>query len=112
MAADRLTSAMLIGALRRRAEAAGGFCMVLAKGDETSGAILLQTLEQGCDTGLFERSPDYAGGHHLVPCGPDVGADPQSVTQYLARRRQSDPDLWIIELDIVQAKRFAAETIC
>jgi len=111
MAVDRLTSAMLVGALRRRADAAGGFCTVLAKGDETSGAILLQTLERGQDTGLFERASDYAGGYHLIPCGPEA-SDPQATTQYLARRRQSDPDLWIIELDIVEAPRFAAETIC
>lgn len=112
MATDRLTSTMLVGALRRRAEAAGGFCMILHRGDETSGAILLQTLDQGRDTGLFERVPDYAGGYHLVPCGPGSGADADMVAQYLARRRHADPDLWIIELDIAQAKRFAAETIC
>ncbi|HWV11973.1 MAG TPA: DUF1491 family protein, partial [Sphingobium sp.] len=35
-----------------------------------------------------------------------------SLNQYLARRRRSDPDLWVIELDIADAERFAAETIC
>ena len=27
-------------------------------------------------------------------------------------RRRSDPDLWVIELDIPEAERLAAETIC
>lgn len=112
MAADRLTSAMLVGALRRRADVEGGFCTVLAKGDDSSGAILLQTMERGQPTGLFERAPDYVGGYRLMPCGPQSDADSEAVTQYLARRRQSDPDLWVIELDIAHAKRFAAETIC
>ena len=35
-----------------------------------------------------------------------------ALATYVARRRRSDPDLWIIELDIPEAERFAAETIC
>jgi len=27
------------------------------------------------------------------------------------RRRRNDPDLWVVELDIAQAERFAAETM-
>lgn len=108
----RLTSAMLVGALTRRCAAASGFATVLVKGDEISGAILLQTLEKGREQGLFERVPDYAGGYRLVRCGPDPEKGQEAMAQYLARRRGSDPDLWIIELDIADAERFAAETIC
>ncbi len=112
MAADRLTSAMLVGALQRRVAAAGGFVMILAKGDPTSGVILVQALEKGQFTGLFERMSDYAGGHVLSRCGPDAGADPAALAEYIARRRRSDPDLWLVELDVADAERFAAETIC
>ncbi|MBN9940404.1 DUF1491 family protein, partial [Listeria monocytogenes] len=30
---------------------------------------------------------------------------------YWRRRRDRDPDLWVVELDIPSAERFAAETI-
>ena len=112
MPAERLTSAMLVGVLVRRAAGAGGFAAVIVKGDETSGVILIQALEKGQDRGLFERVADLAGGYRLEPCGPKPDAGPESLTQYIARRRRSDPDLWIIELDIADAERFAAETIC
>jgi hypothetical protein len=108
----RLTSAMLAGALIRRANAAGGFAMVLAKGDEHSGSILVQAVERGRPVGLFERTSDYAGGYRLEPCGPDLDQGEDALSQYVARRRRSDPDLWLIELDIPDAERFAAETIC
>lgn len=108
----RLTSAMLAGALIRRTQGAGGFAMVLVKGDPISGVILVQALEKGQEIGLFERVSDYAGGYRLTACGPAADSEPGAMTAYIERRRRSDPDLWVIELDIVDAERFAAETIC
>lgn len=109
---ERLASHMLVGALLRRAGSEGGFATILAKGDATSGVILIQCLEKGRETGLFERVPDYAGGYRLVACGPDTDSAPGMAAEYLERRRRSDPDMWIVELDIPDAERFAAETIC
>ncbi|NML11770.1 DUF1491 family protein [Sphingobium sp. AR-3-1] len=113
MAAEaRLTSAMLVGALRRRVAAAGGFATILVKGDEISGVILVQTQKKGRESGLFERVSNFAGGHALMRCGPSVEEGPEALANYVARRRRSDPDLWIIELDIAEAERFAVETLC
>lgn len=112
MPADRLTSAMLVGVLVRRASAGGGFATILVKGDQTSGVILVQALDRGQEIGLFERVSDYAGGYRLNRCGPTTNGGTEEVTQYIERRRRADPDLWVIELDIPDAERFAAETIC
>jgi hypothetical protein len=112
MPTDRLTSAMLVGVLVRRCAAAGGFATVLVKGDEISGVILIQALEKGRELGLLERVSDFAEGYNLARCGPDPDKGPEAMAQYLARRRSADPDLWVVELDIPDAERFAAETIC
>lgn len=112
MADARLTSAMLAGALIRRSQSQGGFAMVLVKGDPVSGVILIQALEKGQEIGLFERLSDYVGGYRLVACGPTAESGADAMTAYIERRRRSDPDLWVIELDIADAERFAAETIC
>lgn len=109
---DRLTSAMLVGALRRRAEAAGGFATILAKGDPNSGTIMLHCTHNGTNIGLFERISDFSGGYRLETCGPDSSADAKEISEYVERRRRSDPDLWLVELDIADGERFAAETIC
>ncbi|WP_174525628.1 DUF1491 family protein [Sphingobium abikonense] len=108
----RLTSAMLVGALRRRVAEAGGFATILVKGDEISGVILVQALDRGQDIGLFERVPNLDGGYALMRCGPAPGDDPDALATYIERRRRSDPDLWVVELDVAEAERFAAETIC
>lgn len=107
----RLTARMLISALIRRAEQEGGTGTVLMKGDETSGAILLVAAQRGEITGLFERGLDERGRYRWRPTGPVDETNPQEFNDYLARRRRSDPDLWVLELDIAGVERFAAELI-
>jgi hypothetical protein len=110
---DRLASHMLIGALILGADRLGGSAVVLRKGDGISGSILIQCLEKGRNCGLFERVPDYAkGGYTLAPCGPGMDSDEAETTAYLDRRMRADPDLWLIELNVPDAQRFAAETVC
>lgn len=102
----RLTSAMLVSALVRRVNQAGGAAMVLARGQAESGAILLICLERGVFQAVRERVLGIDGQYDWVVVGPDAAT---GVDAYLDRRRTRDPDLWLIELDIAQAERFAAE---
>lgn len=102
---------MLVSALLRRVNQAGGFGLVLARGEDMGGIILVQTLEKGRYSGLFERMIDFDGRARLVRCGPEAGSESDAVAAYVERRRTSDPDLWVVELDIADAERFAAETM-
>ena len=95
--APRLAAGMLVSALIRRAEEAGGSGMVLAKGDPTAGALLIQLAARGVPGPLLERRLDPQGAYRWSPTGPDADAER---TDYIARRRRGDPDLWVIELDV------------
>lgn len=108
---ERLPSKILVSALLRRVNQAGGFASVLARGEEMGGVILVQTLEKGRFSGFFERMVDFDGVARLVSCGPAAGSESDVVGDYVQRRCTSDPDIWVIELDIADAERFAAETI-
>ena len=107
----RLTSAMLVSALVRRADSAGGSAMVLAKGDATSGAILLLLLERGANPRFVEGGIGPDGKRALLSSGPRDLADETEAGAYWRRRRERDPDLWVVELDIAGGERFAAETM-
>ena len=108
--AARLPSELLVAALLRRVQAAGGFATVLAKGDAGSGSILLILRAPGEPPRAVERAPDLDGGYRLTPTGPTDG-DEAALDSYWRRRRERDPDLWVVELDIPDGERFAAETI-
>ena len=108
---DRLPTHLLASALVRRVSQAGGSAMVLAKGDQQAGAILVLTLDRGADPRFFERGMGQNGAVQLIASGPDGFADSLAVADYWQRRRRSDPDLWVIEVDVAGAERFVAETI-
>jgi len=103
----RLASSVLAAALIRRAEAEGGFGMVLAKGDPTAGAVAVILMERGERRFLLERLLQPDGRYGWEETGGTDGAS--GIDERLARRRKFDPDLWIVELDVASAERFADE---
>jgi hypothetical protein len=104
----RLASSVLVTALLRRAEAEGGFGTVLARGDATAGAIAMVLVERGANPKFLERvlQPDGRYAWQETKLSMESDGELQAL---IARRRRFDPDLWILELDIVSVERFAAE---
>lgn len=104
--APRLAAGMLVSALIRRAEEAGGSGMVLARGDATAGTLLIQLAERGVPGPLLERRLDAQGVYRWSPTGPEADSERGD---YIARRRRGDPDLWVIELDVAGAMALVEE---
>lgn len=103
---DRLPTHLIVGALLRRVNDAGGIAMVRAKGDPQGGGILLLIENRSGPVRVLERTIGFDGATSLTRSTPSDDAD-----SYWRRRREHDPDLWVVELDIPEAERFAAETI-
>lgn len=105
---SRLPAHVEVSGLIRAVEAAGGFGMVLQKGEKDAGVILVLTTQSGRNTRLWERMPQLDGSRSFV-CSREQDDDKkQEFDEYVSRRRRSDPDCWVIELDIENAERFVA----
>ena len=104
----RLSSSVLVGALVRKAQGEGGFAAILARGDDSAGSILVILLERGGPSRLFERILQPDGSYRWDPAATQP-TDESEVPELVARRRRFDPDLWVVELNIPSAERFAAE---
>lgn len=104
----RLATSVLAGGLIRRAEAEGGFGAVLAKGDPTAGALLVILTERGADPRVLERVLQPDGGYAWREAATSGEAGSTEIAEFVARNRRFDPDLWVLELDIPSAERFAA----
>lgn len=105
----RLASGLEVSALLRRAEGVGGFGTVLHKGDEQRGTILIAVLERGRHAAFLQRILHPDGSYRWSRTGPSTDESQKSAT-FVAQCRRTDPDLWVIELDIPAAERFVAET--
>ena len=101
----RLPAHLEVSALIRATQAAGGFAMVLRKGDKEAGTILVVLTEKGGNSRVYERMPQ-ADGTRAWHCSRRVDSqNPEDFDEYLARRRDQDGDLWIVELDIANGER-------
>ncbi len=105
----RLASAVLVSALLKLAAREGGFGAVLAKGDPTAGALTVVLLERGERMMVLERIVQPDGAYAWQETGNRAAANDEEFTKFLDRRRRFDPDMWILELDIASAQRFADE---
>ena len=105
---DRLPAHLEVASLRRLVEAEGGTAMVLARGERDAGTILVVTQERGAHARLFERMPQLDGTRRFTLSRGQSDEDPDDFTRYLDRRRQQDPDCWILEMDVDDAERLVA----
>ncbi|HEX8644372.1 MAG TPA: DUF1491 family protein [Allosphingosinicella sp.] len=105
----RLASSVLVSALLKLAGREGGFGAVLARGDSTAGAVTVVLAERGARRMVLERVVQPDGGYAWQETGNQAAANDEDFAKFLDRKRRFDPDLWILELDIASAERFADE---
>jgi len=107
---DRLPAHVEAAALLRRIEAEGGFGTVLHKGDPDRGSLVLLIYERGKFRGTLERGLAADFTYRWAHREPAEFAGSGRIEQFVEKRAQLDPDLWLIELDIAEPERFIAET--
>lgn len=104
----RLPAHVEVSGLIRAVESAGGFAMVLQKGERDAGTILVLTTQNGRNTSLWERMPQLDGSRKFSCTREQDDENQREIDEYVGKRRRSDPDCWVIELDIENAERFVA----
>ena len=106
----RLPAHLEVSALLRQVQTAGGFGAVLHKGEREAGTILLICAEKGANRRIFERMPSIDGPRVWCLSLTEHLDNSDEFDRYLDKRMNQDCDLWIVELDIVNAERFIGLT--
>lgn len=104
--AGRLPARLEVDGLLRQVQSVGGFACVLHKGEPDAGTILVVLTENARNTRVYERMPQPDGTRGWACSRAQDNENKQEFEDYLTRRAQQDPDVWIIELDIADGERF------
>lgn len=105
---SRLPSHLEVSAIRRLAESQGGFATVLAKGDRDAGTIALVIMCRGKEARLIERMPQLDGNRPFVTSLVQTTENEDLFSEAIRKKRERDPDIWLIEVDVPDISRFAA----
>lgn len=101
---ETLKTEIWVAALIRRAETAGAFAAVAAKGDPTAGAVVVKVNVLNGRARLAVPAIDGEGARAWInPLANEADAEgtvPEpEADAYAARRRARDPDLWVVEVE-------------
>jgi hypothetical protein len=99
----RLKSEIWVRAYLRRCQADNIPAVVVRRGDEAAGAIFICVDRLDGTISLYGPAPAGLAGseseRRFVNCFGARAVSAAEVTAYLARQREFDPDLWIIEIE-------------
>jgi len=93
----RLATGLWVSAYLHRLQIEGMGAYVTARGDPTAGAVLVKCATLDGRATAHERVTDWeTGGRRwdVVADGPEAEVD-----ALIARQRDRDPDLWVIEVE-------------
>jgi hypothetical protein len=101
-----------VSALVRRAQIEGVFAAIARKGDADAGAVLVKVATLDGRARLY--APARVDGEERVwldLSAGSLGDDEKAVDAYAARRADSDPDLWVVEIEDKKGRTFLTERI-
>lgn len=103
----RLTASLWVSAYLTRLRLGDIPAFVVAHGDDTAGAVLVKLNTLDGRARAYQRSFDLMTGARTWIVL--VEGDEASVDAVLQRQRQSDPDVWLIEVEDRQGRHLLDE---
>lgn len=106
----KLRTDVWVAALIRRAQAGGAFAAVLHKGDETAGDAAVKVALMDGRARVYVAQASMDGDRvWLQPLGEASASPEADADAYLTRRREQDPDMWIVEIEDREGRNFIVD---
>ena len=105
-----LSTDFWVSALIRRVEQGGSFATVARKGDPRAGAVLVRTIDRREGTVRLYAEATRSDGER-VWMRPARAEQESDLDAYVERAVRIDPDLWVIEIEDQDGRRFLTEPV-
>jgi hypothetical protein len=106
----QLSSDIWVYALIRRATLGGAFATVIRRGDARGGAVLVKTVDRRSGQAKLWSQAVSRDGDPLW-MQPVAASAEAELDGYIERAAGRDPDLWVIEIEDADGKRFLTEDV-
>ena len=105
-----LSTDVWVAALIRRAELAGANAVVVKRGDNRAGSVIVKAFDTSARRARLYREAFGPDGDRLwmQPVTSDSESD---LDAYMERQRGYDPDLWIVEIEDREGRHFITERV-
>ena len=101
-----------VSARIRRAEIGGAFAGVVRKGDADAGAVLVKVATLDGRARLYAPAQNGEGERIWLDLSAgSLGEDEKAIDAYARKRAESDPDLWLIEIEDRDGRSFLTEPV-
>lgn len=108
----RLPTKLWIDALVRRAQTGAASVYIVQSGDEQRGDILVKVARLDGTGQLLRPVTDMDGKRIALDLtAQGTGPDEASIDVYIAKTRNRDPDMWVIEIEDRDGRHFITEPI-
>lgn len=109
---ERLSTRIWVDALLRRAQVAGAAAFVVQRGEESRGDVLIKVADLSGGARAYVPRTSMEGDRVFVDLEVQgIGPEEASVDDYVARARDRDRDLWVIEIEDREARHFLTEPV-
>ena len=109
----RIKSEIWVRAYLRRCQSEGVPIVIVRRGDEAAGAIFICVDRLDGTVSLYGPAPagltDNDIERRWVMCFESRAVGAADADRYLARQREFDPDLWIIEIEDRAGRHFLGD---
>nr|WP_255552462.1 DUF1491 family protein [Maritimibacter dapengensis] len=102
-----MASGLWVSAYLARLQAEGIGVYVVARGDDTAGAVLVKLATMDGQAKAFQRSVDLMTGARTWVVLSE--GDERAVDESIAKQRGFDPDLWVIEVEDARGRHMLDE---
>jgi hypothetical protein len=109
----RIKSEIWVRAYLRRCQSEGVPVVIVRRGDEAAGAIFICVDRLNGTVSLYGPAPAGLTGSETdrrwIRCFELPAVGEAEANRYLARQREFDPDLWIIEIEDRAGRHFLGD---
>jgi hypothetical protein len=96
---ERLPTHLWLMAAVRQCNDRGQHAYILHKGERLGGLVLLKLVHRGGQASLYVQQRDLEGAMGWMSVLKAENASEVAANAYIARNRQRDPDLWVVEIE-------------